>query len=96
MGENKKRGSLSVTVVICSHNRPILLERCLKALGQIDHSDFSVVVDSAPSPCAAEVVVTRPHYQVSLIRDLSRARNAGVSAASRHCYLFRRRYDPLF
>jgi glycosyltransferase involved in cell wall biosynthesis len=76
---------LSVTVVICNHNRPILLKLCLQAVQQIDYPEFSVVVvDSAPTSCEAKMLAARhnAHYEVSQVKGLSRARNVGTHAAS--------------
>lgn len=71
--------------MICTRNRPLLLERCLQALQQIDYPDFSVaVVDSAPISCEAKILAARhnANYQVSQVKGLSRARNTGTHAAS--------------
>jgi Glycosyl transferase family 2 len=54
----------SIAVVICTHNRPALLERCLQRLQQVDDPDFSVVVvDSAQNSSEAKLVAARwgPH-----------------------------------
>jgi glycosyltransferase involved in cell wall biosynthesis len=87
LGSPSKNGpaSLSVTIVICTHNRSSLLERCLQALRQIDYPDFSVsVVDSAPNSCEAKLVAARhdAEYQVSQVKGVSRARNVGMRSAS--------------
>jgi GT2 family glycosyltransferase len=76
---------LSATVVICTHNRPILLERCLRAVQQIEYPDFSIVViDSAPNSYDARILAARygASYGVSPIKGLSRARNLGTRSAS--------------
>jgi GT2 family glycosyltransferase len=75
--------ALSVTVVICTHNRPLLLERCLRHLKRIDYHDFSVlVVDSAPKSSETNLVAGRygANYRVSALKGLSRARNIGAQA----------------
>jgi glycosyltransferase involved in cell wall biosynthesis len=87
LGSSNKTGpaTLSVTIVICTHNRPLLLKRCLQAVQQIDYPDFSVVVvDSAPISSEAKILATRHNarYQVSQVRGVSRARNVGTHAAS--------------
>jgi hypothetical protein len=47
---------ICVTVVICTRNRPLLLERCLQWLEQVDHPDFSIlVVDSRPKSSEAMI-----------------------------------------
>ena len=82
--ESDKEGRIiSVTVVICTHNRPLLLERCLKRLQQVDYPDFSVlVVDSAPQSCETKLLAARfgVKYEVSPLKGLSRARNIGTRA----------------
>jgi O-antigen biosynthesis protein len=82
-GKNRA-APLSATVVICTHNRPLLLERCLQALQQIDYPNFSVaVIDSAPNSCDAKRLAARyrASYWVSQVKGLSRARNVGLRAA---------------
>lgn len=83
-GESNKEGRItSVTVVICTHNRPLLLERCLQRLQQVDYPDFSVVVvDSAPKSSETRSLAARygAKYEVSPLKGLSRARNIGTRA----------------
>jgi glycosyltransferase involved in cell wall biosynthesis len=77
--------TLSVTIVICNHNRPLLLKRCLQAVQQIDYPDFSVVVvDSAPISSEAKILAAHHNvrYEISQVKGLSRARNVGTHAAS--------------
>jgi GT2 family glycosyltransferase len=79
-GESYKEG---VTVVICTHNRALLLERCLKRLQQVDYPDFStLVVDSAPKSCETKSLAAQygAKYIVSPLKGLSRARNIGARA----------------
>src|SRR6266568_3880429 len=80
--ESKKEDLLpSVTVVICTHNRPLLFERCLKTLRQVDYPNFSVVVvDSAPESSETKSVAARygAEYVLSPLKGLSRARNIGA------------------
>ncbi len=46
---NTEESAPSIAVVICTHNRPAILERCLQRLRQVYDPAFSVVVaDSAP------------------------------------------------
>jgi glycosyltransferase involved in cell wall biosynthesis len=75
---------LSVTIVVCNHNRPLLLKRCLQAVQQIDYPDFSVVVvDSAPISCEAKILAASQNarYQISPVKGLSLARNVGTHTA---------------
>jgi GT2 family glycosyltransferase len=81
---NVKDSVLRIVVVICTHNRPATLERCLQRLLQIDDLSFSVVVvDSAPNSSEARTVAGRygAGYIVSSLTGLSRARNIGTRAS---------------
>ena len=80
---NTEDSALSIAVVICTHNRPAALERCLQRLRQIDRPAFSIVVaDSAPNSTEAKLVAARygAQYNVSPIKGASRARNIGTRA----------------
>jgi len=77
----------SLSVVVCTHNRPSDLERCLDALCRLEGSPEVIVVDSASQPPCRELV---ERYAARLpglvyVREerpgLSRARNRGVEAA---------------
>jgi GT2 family glycosyltransferase len=73
----------SIAVVICTHNRPALLERCLQRLRQVENTALAVVVvDSAPTSSETKLVADRydAEYEVSPIKGLSRARNIGACA----------------
>jgi GT2 family glycosyltransferase len=84
MGKSNSMGSVShVAVVICTHNRPATLERCLKRLQQIKSPQFSVVVaDSAPTSNDTKLVAARysADYVLSPVKGASRARNLGTRA----------------
>ena len=80
---SNKEWTPTIAVVICTHNRPGALERCLERLRQIDDPDFSVVVvDSAPNSAEAKSVAARygAQYEVSPLKGSSRARNIGTRA----------------
>lgn len=82
--KNSGQPPLSFTIVICTHNRPLLLERCLQSVQQIDYPHFSVaVIDSAPNSGEAKILASRHNvsYEISLIKGLSRARNIGMRGA---------------
>jgi O-antigen biosynthesis protein len=83
-GTKNNRGStLGIAVVICTHNRPAVLERCLQQLRQANDPPFSlIVVDSAPISSEAEAVAARydAEYKISSVKGLSRARNIGTRA----------------
>jgi GT2 family glycosyltransferase len=72
-----------IAVVICTYNRPAVLERCLQHLQQVGDLAFEVIViDSAPRWPDARSVAARygADYRVSSLRGLSRARNIGARA----------------
>ncbi len=77
----------SVSVLVCTRNRPEALERCLASLTRLDPAaDEILVVDNAPSnPRARDVVKGFPGvlWIPELKPGLSRARNAGLRMARR-------------
>lgn len=80
--------SLRLTVVVCTHNRPRDLERCLDALAALEDPVEVIVVDSASQPPCRELV-EKYAAQVENLTYLreeqpghSRARNRGIAAAS--------------
>src|SRR5689334_12983153 len=80
----KEKSTPTVAVVICTHNRPVLLERCLQRLAQIEEPDFATfVIDSAPNSSETKSVAARHDVQYCLSprKGLSRARNIGIRAA---------------
>ncbi|MEU5208472.1 glycosyltransferase [Streptomyces sp. NPDC020742] len=77
----------TVSVIIATHNRPVMLRQCLDSLLRSGHSSYEiVVVDNAPRDDAAERLV-RAHYpsRVRYVREskagLARAHNRGLMAA---------------
>lgn len=78
----------SISVVVCTYNRPDRLQVCLQHLGRQQYPAFEVVVvDNNPQTDAARVHVEslgdpRFRYVAEPRVGLSRARNAGVSVAS--------------
>lgn len=80
---NTEESEPSIAVVICTHNRPAALERCLQRLREVDHPVFLVVVvDSAPNSSEAKSVAARygAQYNILPLKGLSRARNIGTRA----------------
>jgi len=78
---DNNKSAPSVAVVICTHNRPAALERCLIELQQSNEPACSViVVDSAPQSPDAQSVAVRygVRYVLSPLKGLSRARNIGT------------------
>ncbi|MFI0154876.1 glycosyltransferase [Streptomyces lydicus] len=77
----------AVSVIVATHNRPVMLRQCLDALLRSEHSSYEiVVVDNAPRDDAAERLV-RAHYpsRVRFVREpkagLARAHNRGLTTA---------------
>ncbi len=77
----------SLSVVVCTHNRPDDLERCLDALTRLDETPQVIVVDSASAP-TCEALVARYEssipdvvYEYEVEPGLSRARNRGLARA---------------
>ncbi|MEA2199272.1 MAG: hypothetical protein QOJ25_3323 [Solirubrobacteraceae bacterium] len=77
----------SLSVVVCTHNRPAELSACLAALADEDAGAQVIVVDSAsPVPCEALVESYRDRLPELVYRyvaepGLSLARNAGLAAS---------------
>jgi GT2 family glycosyltransferase len=85
------RSTEGLSVVICTRDRPDLLQRCLEALAaQISPPAEIVVVDNAAAGTAR--AVCQAHEAVTWVHEprpgLSRARNAGVRAARGHLLAF--------
>jgi GT2 family glycosyltransferase len=80
--------SLRLSVVVCTHNRPDDLERCLEALGALADEPEVIVVDSASRPTCRELVERHEDRIPGLLYlyepepGLSRARNLGLAHAS--------------
>jgi glycosyltransferase involved in cell wall biosynthesis len=78
----------SLSVVVCTHDRPADLRRCLEALCALDESPEVIVVDSASDPPSRSVVEAFAGRLASVrcvredVPGLSRARNRGVAEAS--------------
>ena len=79
---------LSLSVVVCTHNRPRDLEACLEALVAVEGDLEVTVVDSASDPTSEELVgryesrLSDLRYVYELQPGLSRARNRGASMAT--------------
>jgi glycosyltransferase involved in cell wall biosynthesis len=76
-----------LSVVVCTHDRPHDLERCLESLAALDELPEVVVVDSASDPPCDELVARFEGrlpglaYVYEPEPGLSRARNRGLSRA---------------
>ena len=84
----------ALSVVVCTHDRPDDLERCLQALAEQTSDVEVIVVDSASEPPCRDVVerfegaIERLMYCFEPNPGLSRARNRGVSVASEDVVAF--------
>lgn len=71
----------SIAVVVCTHRRPLELERCLLSLRRQTHPPAEiVVVDDAPSGPAARLAAqaSGARYVPSPVPGVSRSRNVGA------------------
>ena len=86
--ETRGRYTRSVTVVLCTRDRPALLRTALESILAVDYSEFDIiVVDNAPeSDATRQYVMGLSDPRVRVIDEprpgLSRARNTGLSAAT--------------
>jgi GT2 family glycosyltransferase len=77
-----------LSVIVCTHNRPQDLRRCLAALGALEDPVEVIVVDSASQPPCRNLVegysgvVTSLRYVREEQPGLSRARNRGIAEAT--------------
>jgi cellulose synthase/poly-beta-1,6-N-acetylglucosamine synthase-like glycosyltransferase len=72
------------TVVICTRDRPELLDQCLAAVTTLEYPRYDVlVVDNAPTNDRARFVAARhgARYLLEPVVGLSRARNRGARAS---------------
>ena len=78
--------SVDLTVVVCTHNRPRDLRRCLDGLADLEERVEVIVVDSASEPDCRKAVESARLRWVRYVREqepgLSRARNRGIAEAS--------------
>ena len=78
---------LSVTVAVCTRDRPDALARCLDSLDQLEYAAFEIlVVDNAPSSDATRLLVERRGRRVRYVREsrpgLDWARNRAIAEAA--------------
>ena len=86
-----KELTLTVTVVICTRNRPGLLERCLSAIAKLDPApDQVLVVDNSAGNPDTERITRRfsAQYIVEPVQGLSRARNRSLAECSTEIIAF--------
>lgn len=84
--------SVPVSVIICTHNRPEQLKRCIQMLGNLScTAQEIIVVDNAPVDDRSFEVVksfTRVHYIREPRKGLDIARNTGVRTAREEIVTF--------
>jgi GT2 family glycosyltransferase len=78
---------LSVSVAVCTRDRPEELARCLDSLDRVEYAAFEVlVVDNAPSSEATRLLVERRGPRTRYVREvrpgLDWARNRAIAEAS--------------
>ncbi len=77
--------TVPVSVIVVSRGRPSLLCRCIRALIQLDHPAFEIVVVADIAGCNA-VRAARLHEAIKLLQfdeaNVSSARNAGAAEAA--------------
>lgn len=79
------------SVVVCTRDRPALLDRCLDALSRVVYPSVEVlVVDNAPTDGRTRDVANRHgvRYVVEPVPGLSRARNRGARACTSEVIAF--------
>ena len=81
---------MSLSVVVCTHDRPRELERCLTALAALEDEVEVVVVDSASRRPVQPLVERFGGVRYVRVDEpgLSRARNAGLAATGRPLVAF--------
>jgi glycosyl transferase family 2 len=89
-------GAPSISVVVCTRDRPAQLENCLERLARLAYPRFEVViVDNAPTSDAVQTIVegyadatTKFRYCREARPGLSWARNAGIAATASEIIAF--------
>jgi glycosyltransferase involved in cell wall biosynthesis len=73
-----------VSAIVCAHNEEELIGRCLTSLARCEYPNLEVIVcDDASTDGTAEIARRFPFRLLELARGgLSRARNAGIAAAT--------------
>jgi glycosyltransferase involved in cell wall biosynthesis len=78
----RQQANLTVSIVICTRNRPNLLRKCLEGIARLELApDEVIVVDNTSGDKEAEAVVRdfSATYVVEPVKGLSRARNRGLA-----------------
>ena len=86
-----KNSEPTVTVVICTRNRPADLRRCLEAITHLEHApDEVIVVDNSSGDKETEAVARNfvAVYIVESAVGLSRARNRGLAESNSEIVAF--------
>lgn len=77
----------SISIVVCTRDRPEILREALASIAELDHPAFEViVVDNAPTTQATRDLIESEFPAFRYVREdvpgLSHARNAGLAAAT--------------
>jgi glycosyltransferase involved in cell wall biosynthesis len=91
LNENTEQSWPPISVVVCTRDRPLSLERCLQALAQLDYPAYEVVViDNCSRDATVAQVVARSGFRC--VREdtpgLDWARNRGVEEAEHDIVAF--------
>ncbi|HEV3410488.1 MAG TPA: glycosyltransferase, partial [Chthoniobacterales bacterium] len=84
-------GTPKVSVIVCSYNGARTLEACLTSLGQLDYSDYEIIlVDDGSTDNTAEIAARFPDVRYIRQRNqgLSHARNTGAAAATGEVFAY--------
>jgi len=87
----RKDAILTATIVVCTRNRPALLECCLSAISRSSlQPDEVLVVDNSPGNEVTELIAREfgARYTVEPLEGLSRARNRGLAESSSEIVAF--------
>jgi GT2 family glycosyltransferase len=91
VSENDGGRLAAVSVIVCTHERPDDLARCLESLASIMRAgDETIVVDNSPTTDRTAAVAARFDVRriVEPTKGLNRARNAGLKAATHDIVAF--------
>lgn len=83
----------SVSVIICTRDRPLDLERCLASIAaQTVQPDEVIVVSGSDQSCPAQLVIEFARFPIRVIdcyeHNISKSRNAGLNASLCEVVLF--------
>ena len=80
-----------VSIIVCTRNRAVQLEECLKTIRKVDYQNFEVVVvDNAPDDDSTKKIAEKynARYVMEERKGLDRARNKGILEARHEIIAF--------